>query len=76
MRESAFLASELKIVRPYSPDGRAITLGNLVRLNSGSPELLVVDIEEKYLTVAWLEGVPVEVRLPLTCVTVVDHAYE
>ena len=44
-----------------------LRVGDRVRLNSGSPPLLVVDAEERCVTVAWSRGKSESV-LPRSCV--------
>jgi uncharacterized protein YodC (DUF2158 family) len=52
---------------PYEPPLR---LGNVVRLNSGGPPMLVVDVECNAVIVAWRDGAGAtfERRYPTDCV--------
>lgn len=51
-------------------------IGNFVRLNSGSPILMVVDCEAAHVTLAWLDliGKVREKRFPSACLHRVSPA--
>lgn len=50
-------------------DEPPIGLGDLVRLNSGGPPMMVVDLDGKNVTAAWRSGQKIEERtFPEVCV--------
>lgn len=74
IRNSQFRAKEL--IKMYeSPPDQHIGIGDAVILNSGGPSLLVVDLDEKTLTVSWRDdaGYAREHSLPKQCVTHLNY---
>lgn len=54
MNRRAFKASDLRIVSDAPPaDNPPLMMGEFCELNSGSPPLLIVDIEGDDLIVSW-----------------------
>lgn len=74
LRRSVFSASELKLIASAESfhDVREppLSTGNFVRLNSGGPLLMVVDVEADRITVAWRDaaGQAHECEFPRPCV--------
>lgn len=70
MRNGMFKASDLRLVESAAPaDSPPLIVGEVCRLNSGSPDLLVVDVSDRTVTVAWPESSDVrEHEFPRACV--------
>jgi hypothetical protein len=71
-KRAAFFSRDLRLVaRAPAPDEPVLTIGDFCELLSGSPELLVVDVNGDMLTVAWrlkCNGKPFEMTIPRACV--------
>jgi hypothetical protein len=73
MKKSVSVPAEaITLVAPgesfRSPFDKPIAMGSIVRLNSGSPSLLAVDIDGDKVTVAWqAQGGTEEMTLPEYC---------
>ena len=74
MKSLFFQASELALIAGAQTFQHAsepeLRVGDVVQLNSGSPRMMVVDVEHETITVAWRDenGFPIEVILPSSCV--------
>ena len=67
MRTRSFRAHDLMLVAPAPSDQSPLAIGEMVRLNSGGPSLMVVDTEGASVTVA-ANGGAEEHLLPRVCV--------
>ena len=65
MHEGVFHVSDLMLIRAGTPpDLQPRQIGQNVRLNSGGPVMLVVDVDGMTITVAYLDG---ELTIPAAC---------
>jgi hypothetical protein len=68
MNSGSFLARDLRLVRSAPLVQEPLSIGDVVRLNSGGPKGLIVDfLIENLLAVAWENGT--ESALPRACLT-------
>lgn len=66
LRTGRFLAEDVRLVKRFAPDPTPLAIGDRVRLNSGGPAGLVVDLlTEDRVLVAWRSGL--ELRLYRVC---------
>jgi uncharacterized protein YodC (DUF2158 family) len=58
MKKKSFLLSDLVLVARFfrAPGEPDLRIGDIVYLNSGSPQLTVVDFEASMVTVSWRDG--------------------
>ena len=70
MRNGIFKAGDLRLVSPSPPeDNPPLRVGEYCKLNSGSPTLLVVDVDGLTVTVGWGgENSVHEKTIPRACV--------
>lgn len=66
MTTGSFSESDLCLVTPAPPADKLMTVGDCVMLNSGGPEMLVVDADDDCMTCS--AGAD-EMKLPRACVT-------
>jgi uncharacterized protein YodC (DUF2158 family) len=82
LRQRGINASDLELVGAAEsfndPREPALRMGCLVKLNSGGPAMMVVDLEGPAAVVAWVDhsGVVCERRFPVACVHRVSPASE